>query len=80
MKLNIEFPQETLHKITHIQTQTHQDITAILETAIDQYYQKMQNTSTLPTNPRQKGSAKGKLIIHSEDNEHLEAFQDYMPQ
>jgi hypothetical protein len=30
--------------------------------------------------PRQKGSAKGKLIIHSEDNEHLEVFQDYMPQ
>jgi len=30
--------------------------------------------------PRQKGSAKGKLTIHSEDNEHLEAFQDYMPQ
>jgi hypothetical protein len=29
--------------------------------------------------PRQKGSAKGKLIVHSEDDEHLEAFQEYMP-
>jgi antitoxin (DNA-binding transcriptional repressor) of toxin-antitoxin stability system len=29
--------------------------------------------------PRQKGSAKGKLIVHSEDDEHLEAFQEYLP-
>jgi hypothetical protein len=80
MKLNINFPQATAHKITRIQAQTHQDIAAILETAIDEYYQKIQDTPPLPVKPRQKGSAKGKLIIHSEDNEHLEAFQDYMPQ
>jgi len=27
--------------------------------------------------PRQKGSAKGKLIVHSEDDEHLEAFKKH---
>ena len=29
--------------------------------------------------PRKRGSAKGKLIIHSEDDEHLENFREYMP-
>jgi prevent-host-death family protein len=28
--------------------------------------------------PRQPGSAKGKLIIHSDDDEHLEDFKEYM--
>jgi hypothetical protein len=31
------------------------------------------------THRRQKGSAKGKLIIHAEDDEHLKDFQEYMP-
>ncbi len=29
--------------------------------------------------PRKKGSAKGKLIIHSDDDEHLEYFNEYVP-
>ena len=29
--------------------------------------------------PRQRGSAKGKLIIHSDDDEHLKDFKEYMP-
>ena len=29
--------------------------------------------------PRQPGSAKGKLIILTEDEEHLEDFKEYMP-
>lgn len=29
--------------------------------------------------PRQPGSAKGKLVIHAEDDEHLEDFKEYMP-
>jgi prevent-host-death family protein len=29
--------------------------------------------------PRQRGSAKGKLIIHSDDDEHLEDLKEYMP-
>ena len=29
--------------------------------------------------PRVPGSAKGKLVIHSEDDEHLEDFKEYMP-
>jgi hypothetical protein len=28
---------------------------------------------------RQPGSARGKLLILAEDNEHLQDFQDYMP-
>ncbi len=28
--------------------------------------------------PRKPGSAKGKLVIHSEDDEHLADFKDYM--
>ncbi len=28
---------------------------------------------------RQKGSAKGKLIIHVEDDKYLEFFKEYMP-
>ena len=29
--------------------------------------------------PRKPGSARGKLIIHSEDENHLHDFKDYMP-
>ena len=29
--------------------------------------------------PRKPGSACGKLIIHSEDEDHLHDFKDYMP-
>jgi antitoxin (DNA-binding transcriptional repressor) of toxin-antitoxin stability system len=29
--------------------------------------------------PRQPGSAVGKLVIVADDDEHLEAFRDYMP-
>jgi len=29
--------------------------------------------------PRKPGSAKGKLIIHADDEEHLRDFQEYLP-
>ncbi|MBI1904415.1 MAG: antitoxin of toxin-antitoxin stability system [Planctomycetia bacterium] len=29
--------------------------------------------------PRRPGSAQGKLVIHTEDDEHLKDFEDYMP-
>jgi prevent-host-death family protein len=29
--------------------------------------------------PRRRGSAKGKLIIRADDDEHLEDFKEYMP-
>jgi prevent-host-death family protein len=29
--------------------------------------------------PRQRGSAKGKLVIHADDDEHLDDFKEYMP-
>lgn len=32
-----------------------------------------------PRQPRRPGSAKGKLIIVSEDDEHLKDFEEYMP-
>ncbi len=32
-----------------------------------------------PRQPRQPGSARGKLIVHSEDDKHLEDFKEYMP-
>jgi Protein of unknown function (DUF2281) len=36
--------------------------------------------NNLPLNHRrQKGSAKGKLIIHTEDDDHLKDFEEYMP-
>jgi antitoxin (DNA-binding transcriptional repressor) of toxin-antitoxin stability system len=32
-----------------------------------------------PRRPRQPGSAKGKLLILAEDDEHLKDFKEYMP-
>jgi len=32
-----------------------------------------------PARNRQPGSAKGKLVIHAEDDDHLQDFGDYMP-
>lgn len=29
--------------------------------------------------PRQPGSAKGRIIIHADDEEHLDDFREYMP-
>jgi antitoxin (DNA-binding transcriptional repressor) of toxin-antitoxin stability system len=29
--------------------------------------------------PRRRGSAKGKLVIHADDDEHLEDFKEYVP-
>ena len=29
--------------------------------------------------PRQRGSAKGKLIIHAEDDQHLDDFKEFQP-
>ena len=31
-----------------------------------------------PGKPRQRGSAKGKLVIHALDDEHLDDFREYM--
>ncbi|WP_017304014.1 hypothetical protein [Spirulina subsalsa] len=32
-----------------------------------------------PLPPRKKGTAKGKLIIHQDDKDHLDFFEEYMP-
>jgi antitoxin (DNA-binding transcriptional repressor) of toxin-antitoxin stability system len=40
---------------------------------------KLIKQSALTRRPRQPGSAIGRLVIHSEDDEHLTDFSDYMP-
>ncbi len=40
---------------------------------------KIISTSEKVRQPRKPGSAKGKLIILAEDDEHLLDFQEYMP-
>ena len=40
---------------------------------------KLVGQPPLVRKPRRPGSAKGKLIILVEDDEHLEDFKDYMP-
>ena len=39
----------------------------------------MSNQSTTKREPRQPGSAIGKLIIHTDDDEHLADFAEYLP-
>ena len=40
---------------------------------------KMMSESPPLRQPRQPGSAKGKLVLLAEDDEHLEDFKEYMP-
>lgn len=40
---------------------------------------KLISQSNCSRQPRQPGSAVGKLIIHADDDEHLEDFKEYMP-
>ncbi len=40
---------------------------------------KLVGQSARARQPRQPGSALGRLIIHAEDDEHLADFSDYMP-
>jgi antitoxin (DNA-binding transcriptional repressor) of toxin-antitoxin stability system len=40
---------------------------------------KLVGPPSVPRQPRKPGSAKGKLIIHSDDEEHLNDFREYMP-
>ncbi len=65
--------------IQEIKTLTPEDQSSLLKYIINlkQKYHLPTQINTRPT--RQKGSAKGQLIIHTEDNEHLEAFKEYMP-
>lgn len=45
----------------------------------DQPVAKLIAQSAASRQPRRPGSAKGKLLIHAEDEEHLDDFRDYMP-
>jgi antitoxin (DNA-binding transcriptional repressor) of toxin-antitoxin stability system len=52
------------------------------EVVITENYQpvaKLVGEQSAGRKPRQAGSAKGKLIILQEDDEHLKDFEEYMP-
>jgi antitoxin (DNA-binding transcriptional repressor) of toxin-antitoxin stability system len=45
----------------------------------DQPVAKLVAQAPAARQPRRRGSAKGSLVIHAEDQEHLDDFRDYMP-
>jgi antitoxin (DNA-binding transcriptional repressor) of toxin-antitoxin stability system len=51
----------------------------IVITENDQPVAKLTGQHAPARQPRQPGSAKGKLIILADDEEHLEDFKEYMP-
>lgn len=51
----------------------------IIITANEQPVATLTGQSTGAPQPRQPGSAKGKLFILADDKEHLEDFKEYMP-
>jgi antitoxin (DNA-binding transcriptional repressor) of toxin-antitoxin stability system len=51
----------------------------LIITRNDQPVAKLVGQQPPTRKPRQPGSAKGKLIILAEDDEHLENFKEYMP-
>jgi antitoxin (DNA-binding transcriptional repressor) of toxin-antitoxin stability system len=51
----------------------------VIITENNQAVAKLVGQAPVPRKPRQPGSAKGKLVIHAEDDEHLEDFREYMP-
>jgi antitoxin (DNA-binding transcriptional repressor) of toxin-antitoxin stability system len=51
----------------------------LIITRDDQPIAKLVGQQRPARKPRQPGSAKGKLIILAEDDEHLEDFKEYMP-
>lgn len=51
----------------------------IVITRGEQPIAKLVGQKAVGRQPRQPGSAKGKLIIRTEDDEHLKDFKEYMP-
>lgn len=51
----------------------------LLITENNQPVAKLTAQSSGTPKSRQRGSAKGKLVIHSEDDDHLKDFAEYMP-
>jgi len=51
----------------------------VLITQDDQPVAKLVSQPKAARQPRRPGSAKGILVIHSEDDEHLQDFAEYMP-
>ena len=52
--------------------------TELVITQNDRPVAKLVGPPAAARQPRQPGSAKGKLIIHADDEEHLNDFQEYM--
>lgn len=52
--------------------------TELVITQNDRPVAKLVSPPSVPRQPRQPGSAKGKLIIHADDDEHLKDFQEYL--
>ena len=51
----------------------------VIITENDQPVAKLIGQAPTSRQVRRRGSAKGKLVIHAEDEEHLEDFKEYMP-
>ena len=51
----------------------------LIITRNDQPVAKLVGQQQPARKPRQPGSAKGKLVILAEDDEHLKGFKEYMP-
>lgn len=51
----------------------------VIITENDQPVAKLIGQAPAGRQVRRRGSAKGKLFIHAEDEEHLEDFKEYMP-
>ena len=51
----------------------------VTELALPDVRQNGQNAQPITRQPRKPGSAKDKLVIHADDEEHLRDFQEYMP-
>lgn len=47
MRINARLDEDYAHKLTYIQQQTHQAVTEVIKTAIDLYYEQLQQQKPL---------------------------------
>jgi prevent-host-death family protein len=51
----------------------------LLITQNEQPVAKLVSQAATVRQPRQPGSAQGRLVIHADDDDHLQDFREYMP-